>query len=1001
MKLDTPFYRLPLRFNLAELVREVSQFNESDWRAHPQGHPGNTAVPLIAVGGDPANDAVRGPMEPTPHLERCPYLRQVLASFRTVLGRTRLMRIVGYGEASPHVDTNYYWLHHIRVHVPAVTTPEVKFLCGAASVHMAAGECWVFDTWREHNVLNPADASRIHLVADTVGSPAFWDLLDGAERPFDPGAPEGLPARLIPFRSAEDPGLDLERFNFPVVLSPWEQECLIADLIEQLIAGHGQESEPVQEFQSLLVRYNRHWRALWARFADSEPGWPEYQKALTRLQAELAVRQGLLILSNGLDVVEALLQAIVRPALNPDLARSGSIAEGPPDPPTQTTMKEPASPTVHSLARPSFDRPVIIVAAPRSGSSLLFETLARSPDLWTVGGESHDLFESIPTLHPAHRGHESNRLTEAEATPEVASALRANFLARLRDRQGRPLPPDPGAFRLLEKTPKNALRIPFLNAVFPDARFVYLHRQPRENLSSILDAWRSGKFVTYPGLPGWQGLPWSLLLIPGWRELIGRPLEEIAASQWELTHQHILDDLSRLPRDRWTALSYEEFLADPRGTVGRLAEFANFLWDDPLDGPLPLSRHTLTVPDPEKWKRNAAELERVLPLVETIAGRVRAFTAGPVPATPVFAPPAPADLAAQSLQSVHTRNFPQLLQSLGCSLLVSTYQAGKVILVRADGGTLNTHFRPFLMPMGVAFGDGRLIIGGKTQVWEFRNQPEVARKLEPAGKHDACYLPRDCHWTGDIRVHEIAFAGDEPWIVNTRFSCLCTLDRDHSFVPRWRPPFVTALAPEDRCHLNGLGMRDGRVRYVTCLGATDTAGGWRENKRDGGLLLEVPAGEVLLRGLSMPHSPRWHQGRLWLLESGEGGIAWVDLKARKHHTVARLPGFTRGLDFHGHLAFIGLSQVRETATFGGLPLTERLQERTCGVWVVDVRDGKTVAFLRFESGVQEIFAVQVLPGIRFPELLDGDEDAVSNSFVLPDEALAEVPGLARPAARAG
>jgi uncharacterized protein (TIGR03032 family) len=226
------------------------------------------------------------------------------------------------------------------------------------------------------------------------------------------------------------------------------------------------------------------------------------------------------------------------------------------------------------------------------------------------------------------------------------------------------------------------------------------------------------------------------------------------------------------------------------------------------------------------------------------------------------------------------------------------------------------------------------------------------------------------------------------WFVNTRFSCLCTLDRVHSFVPRWQPPFITELAPDDRCHLNGLALVEGRPAFVTALGETDTPGGWRANKKDGGLLMEVATGAVLLRGLSMPHSPRWHDGKLWLLESGNGGIGTVAPESRRYERVAALPGFARGLDFAGDFAFVGLSQVRESAVFSGIPIAERpLQERCCGVWVLDITTGKTVAFVKFEDAVQEVFAVQVLPGVRFPDLInDEDDPLLAHSFVLPDRA---------------
>lgn len=345
----------------------------------------------------------------------------------------------------------------------------------------------------------------------------------------------------------------------------------------------------------------------------------------------------------------------------------------------------------------------------------------------------------------------------------------------------------------------------------------------------------------------------------------------------------------------------------------------------------------------------------------------------------------------EPLDSVYTSNLPGILSHHGISLAVSTYQAGKVIFVRADNGGVNTHFRSFNKPMGITGDGNRLTIGGANTVWTYRDMPGVAHKLEPPGKYDACYLPRRVHVTGDIDIHELNYAADgELWIVNTRFCCLCTLDADHSFTPRWRPHFVSQLAPDDRCHLNGLAMASGRPRFVTALGETDSAGGWRANKRSGGLLMDVQSDQVLLRGLSMPHSPRLYAGRLWLLESGQGSLAWADLPNQTWHTVATMPGFTRGISFVDRLAFIGLSQVRETATFSGIPLVERLTERTCGVWVVNIETGETVAFLRFESGVREIFAVQVLPA-RFPELLEFGDERINRSYVIPDAALADAP----------
>jgi uncharacterized protein (TIGR03032 family) len=328
---------------------------------------------------------------------------------------------------------------------------------------------------------------------------------------------------------------------------------------------------------------------------------------------------------------------------------------------------------------------------------------------------------------------------------------------------------------------------------------------------------------------------------------------------------------------------------------------------------------------------------------------------------------------------------------------VTTYQAGKLVLLRSDGGVLNTHFRAFNKPMGMAVGRGRLALGTAVDVWEFRNVPAVAAKLEPAGKHDACYLPRSAHVTGDVQIHEMAYVNDRVLFVNTRFSCLATHDAEHSFAPVWRPKFITQLTPDDRCHLNGLGLVDGRPKWVTALGETDSPGGWRENKKSGGILIDVDSNQVVLRGLSMPHSPRWHNGRLWLLESGTGSLGVVDLARGKYEPVVHLDGFTRGLDMVGNLAFIGLSQVRETAVFSGIEITERLGEadRTCGVWVVDITRGQVIAFLKFEDAVQEIFAVSLLAGIRFPDLINDNAELVGSSFVLPEEALRDVPAELR------
>jgi uncharacterized protein (TIGR03032 family) len=347
---------------------------------------------------------------------------------------------------------------------------------------------------------------------------------------------------------------------------------------------------------------------------------------------------------------------------------------------------------------------------------------------------------------------------------------------------------------------------------------------------------------------------------------------------------------------------------------------------------------------------------------------------------PALAAPAPSAVEFHYTQS---DSFTSLLRQLNVSLLVTTYQANKLLVVRAVEGGLSTLVRTFERPMGLAVDARRLALGTRNQIWFLRNAPDIAPRVEPTGLHDACYLPRSCHVTGDIAVHELAWAGDELWVVNTRFSCLCTLSPDYSFVPRWRPPFISALAAEDRCHLNGLAMGAGQPKYATALGETNCADGWRAHKPHGGCLIDIPSGEIVCRGLSMPHSPRWHDGRLWLLESGTGQLVLADLANGRWQAVAELPGFARGLALAGAYAFVGLSKIRPSSAMDGVPLAQRRDTLKCGVAVVDLRTGQVIDVLEFQTAVEEIFDVQLLPGLRFPEVVGFQKEAIHHTFVVP------------------
>jgi uncharacterized protein (TIGR03032 family) len=948
MKLDSEFVRLPFAFDADRLAGEVAQFSESDWHPHPQGFAGNSALPLIAVNGDPASDEVKGAMLPTPHLRRCPYLRQVLAAFHAVWGRARLMRLDGNAEATAHCDTNYYWTQHARVHVPIVTSGNVQFLCGDASVHMEPGQAWIFDTWRRHNVINPDPTRRIHLVADTIGSAVFWNQV---ERGWS-----GAPVEHVAYDPLRAPVLAFETFNHPIVMAPAEQRELIG-----LVLDSAADGTQKSELAAVLADLQRDWRAAWARFAEQRQGFPLYRQLLDRADAAVEPLHGKFALHNRVDAVDAVRSVIIRPALDDEAPRPR---------PRQRRVER------------RIERPVFIVCSPRSGSSLFFETLAGSPTVWTVGGESHAVIESIAPLHPDYRQHHSNRLDASDATPEVVDQLERAFVAQLRDRQGRRPAAGQRGLRLLEKTPKNSLRVPFLAEAFPDALFVYLYRDMRDTISSMLDAWRSGKFVTYPNLPGWEGPPWSLLLTPGWRELSGKPLAEIVAAQWSTATRYLLDDLEQLAPDRWCVSGYDALVDEPQQEIERLAAFLEIEWDRPLTAPLPLSRTTLTEPNREKWRRNADDLRVALPLVADVAERARnLFAVPPKQGRKSRSSPPPAEPAPSSgdFRSVFTPALPEILTKAAASLLITTYQSGRVIVARMRDGQLNTHFRAFPSPMGVAVSPQTLTLGTKNFIWHFRNHPGIAGALED-GQVDAAFVPSAAYGTGDIRVHELAYTSSGLVIVNTRFSCLAAIDSVNSFRELWRPPFITELAAEDRCHLNGVAVEGGTVRYVTALGESNAPAGWRERKADGGILIDVASSEIIARGLCMPHSPRLYDGKLWVLESGKGELCVIDPANGAKETVATVPGFARGLAFAGPFAFIGLSQVRESV-FDGIPVAQQT-ERNCGVWIVDIRNGQTQGFLRFHGSVQEIFDVQLLAGMRCPDILEPSDDATGRAFVL-------------------
>jgi uncharacterized protein (TIGR03032 family) len=342
------------------------------------------------------------------------------------------------------------------------------------------------------------------------------------------------------------------------------------------------------------------------------------------------------------------------------------------------------------------------------------------------------------------------------------------------------------------------------------------------------------------------------------------------------------------------------------------------------------------------------------------------------------------------LEVYGSRQFTAWLAEQRVSLAFTTYQTGKLFLIgRQDDGRIAVFERTFNRCMGL-WADGQTLwMSSLYQLWRFEN---ALRPGHLHDGHDRLYVPRVGHTTGDLDIHDVAVdAGGRVVFVNTRFGCLATLSDRFSFTQLWRPPFLSKLAPEDRCHLNGLALEDGRPRYVTAVAATDVTDGWRDRRRDGGCVIDVRTNEVIVSGLSMPHSPRVYRGRLWLLDSGTGYFGSVDPTSRTFEPLTFCPGYLRGLTFVGDYAVVGLSRPRHDKTFAGLSLDQALAakgaEARCGLHVIDVRTGDVVHWLRVEGMVSELYDVVALPGVVRPMALRFKTDEIQRMLAVGDEGV--------------
>jgi uncharacterized protein (TIGR03032 family) len=372
------------------------------------------------------------------------------------------------------------------------------------------------------------------------------------------------------------------------------------------------------------------------------------------------------------------------------------------------------------------------------------------------------------------------------------------------------------------------------------------------------------------------------------------------------------------------------------------------------------------------------------------------------------------------LNSVHSDNLPKILHGLNLSLALTSYQSSALILVRSDGETLDTRFVDLPRPMGIYADRQRLTLGTWSQVLDFRrndiilgqlqsgrweNHANFSRKIvltpdeeaqreqarearrkefEAYKKADSLYIPRSAHVTGMINIHDIAWGDAGLWVVNSTYSCLCTLDANRSFVPRWKPTFISELAPEDRCHLNGMALRDGRPKYVTTFNREDRKDSWTDEPVRDGTLIDVDSNEILLEGLIMPHSPRYYRGQVYLCESGHGRLLRLDPASGECETLATLPGYTRAINFFGPLMFVGLSRVRSSDIKDPIPLAKQPTPTECGLRVFNLETMQEIAHLAFTGEVDQLYDIAVIPEAAWPELIEFDHPRMRQVFDFPD-----------------
>lgn len=336
--------------------------------------------------------------------------------------------------------------------------------------------------------------------------------------------------------------------------------------------------------------------------------------------------------------------------------------------------------------------------------------------------------------------------------------------------------------------------------------------------------------------------------------------------------------------------------------------------------------------------------------------------------------------------AIFSPQLPELLLSLNCSIAITTYQAGKVVFIspNPDKERLTTLPRTFSKPMGIDVNGNRMLIALKDEVILLENSIELATYYpNKQNVYDSLWLPRVTYYTGQVDIHDIAFGNDGIYAINTSFSCLCKIDGNYNFKPIWKPPFIDKLVSEDRCHMNGLVMLNGKPKYITALGTNNTRQGWRENIVGGGILMDVETNEIILDGLAMPHSPRMYKDELYILLSASGEFIKVNTEKKTYEVLKKFDGFCRGLSIHKDYAFIGFSKLRKnSSTFAKLSFSDKAN--FAGIKIIHLPTNAEVGEITYRTSVDEIYEVSVLPDMIRPNILNTINDTHKYSLATPE-----------------